>query len=60
MIDPVKYMVRLDRIIYTYQIVLVIAVPACGARQFAMIPYLPPSKARVRVRPRIAALAVEY
>ena len=53
-------MVRLDRIIYTYQIVLVIAVPACGARQFAMIPYLPPSKARVRVKPRIAALAVEY
>lgn len=43
-----------------YQIVLVIAVPAIGARQLARMLYFRPSNATVRVRPRIPAFAVEY
>jgi hypothetical protein len=44
----------------SHQIVAVIAVPAEGAMQLARIPYRLPSIARVRVRPIMAALAVEY
>lgn len=43
-----------------YQIVIVIAVPAMGARQLERMLYFLPSSASVRVRPRIAALAVAY
>lgn len=46
--------------LFAYQIVLVIAVPAIGARQLARMLYFRPSKATVRVRPRIPAFAVEY
>jgi hypothetical protein len=45
---------------YTHQMVIVMAVPAIGARQFARMLYFRPSSANVRVSPRIAALAVEY
>lgn len=40
--------------------VLVMAVPADGAMTFDRILYFLPSRARVRVRPVIAAFAVEY
>jgi hypothetical protein len=40
--------------------VLVMAVPADGAITFAKILYFLPSRASVRVRPVIAAFAVEY
>lgn len=39
---------------------MVMAVPAEGARTLARMLYLAPSIANVRVRPVIAALAVEY
>ena len=39
---------------------MVIAVPAEGAITFAKMLYFLPSIARVRVRPVIAAFAVEY
>lgn len=48
------------KMISSYQIVLVIAVPAEGAITFAMMLYFLPSIASVRVRPVIPALAVEY
>jgi hypothetical protein len=41
------------------QTVAVMAVPARGAMQLAWIPVRPPSMARVRVKPIMAALAVE-
>lgn len=44
----------------SYQIVEDMAVPADGATQLARMSYLLPSMARARVRPMIAALAVEY
>jgi hypothetical protein len=44
----------------SYQIVLVIAVPADGAMTLARILYFFPSMERVLVRPVMAALAVEY
>lgn len=44
----------------TYQMVIVMAVPADGAIEFARILYFLPSIARVRVKPMIAAFAVEY
>jgi hypothetical protein len=40
--------------------VAVIAVPADGAMTFARMLYFAPSSASVRVRPVIAAFAVEY
>lgn len=40
--------------------VLVMAVPADGAITFARMLYFLPSRASVRVRPVIAAFAVEY
>jgi hypothetical protein len=45
---------------HTYQIVLVMAVPADGAITFTNMLYFLPSRASVRVRPAIAAFAVEY
>ena len=44
----------------TNQTVLVMAVPADGAMTFAKMLYFLPSRARVRVRPMMAAFAVEY
>lgn len=40
--------------------VIVMAVPADGAMVLARILYLLPSTARVRVKPMMAAFAVEY
>lgn len=48
------------RIVPKYQTVAVIAVPAEGAIAFATMLYFLPSIARVRVKPVMAALAVEY
>jgi len=48
------------KIFQSYQIVLVIAVPADGAMTLARMLYFFPSMERVRVRPVMAALAVEY
>lgn len=44
----------------TYQMVIVMAVPADGAIELARMLYFLPSIARVRVRPMMAAFAVEY
>jgi len=44
----------------TYQIVLVMAVPAEGAMTLARILYFLPSIANDRVKPVIPAFAVEY
>lgn len=38
---------------------MVMAVPALGAMQLARMLYFSPSMARVRVKPRMAAFAVE-
>ena len=43
-----------------HQIVIVMAVPADGAMALAKILYLRPSWARARVKPMMAAFAVEY
>ena len=43
-----------------YQIVCVIAVPAEGAIALALMLYLAPSIAKLRVNPMIADLAAEY
>ena len=48
------------RSLITNQIVMVIAVPADGAIVLARILYFRPSKEIPRVKPRMAALAVEY
>lgn len=48
------------RINNTYQMVIVIAVPADGAITLAKILYLRPSMAKERVKPMIAAFAAEY
>ena len=51
---------RFPRCSVTYQIVMVMAVPADGAIEFARMLYFRPSTARVRVKPMMAAFAVEY
>lgn len=44
----------------THQMVIVMAVPADGAIELARMLYFLPSIARVRVKPMMAAFAVEY
>ena len=59
-VQSVSCVIGKSQLRFSYQTVLVIAVPAEGAIVLAMMPYFLPSMANERVSPRIAALAVEY